>query len=54
MLEYQLNSVTWHMRSGALNAGLRNTDDRITLLNGLQFSEKHLHIMNLTLCAIKR
>jgi hypothetical protein len=40
MLEYQLNSVTWHMRSGALKAGLRNTDNRMTLFNSLQFSEK--------------
>ena len=54
MLDYQLNSVTWRVRSDALNAGLRNTDNRMTMFNSLQFSEKHPHIMNLTLCVIKR
>ena len=53
-LEYQLNSITWHMRNGALKAGLTNTDIRMTLFNSLQFPDKHLHKMNLTLCAIKR
>jgi len=39
MLEYQLNSVTWRMRSGALNFGLRDTDNRMTCLTVFGFQK---------------